>query len=136
MPKIMQTKLLKLKEVKVTTYPNTVNDDTGGNTPDITYDKVFLPSLEQIFVNPQKAGEGEFHEYWKRKSGSATPLAQGGTYPQMITYGVANHTSAQFVRLRSAYRGGAYGTWIVHSSGGVNYGYASNSHVFAPLVVI
>jgi len=126
-----------LKEVKVTTYPNTVNDDTGGNTPDITYDKVFLPSLEQIFVNPQKAGEGEYHEYWKRKSGSATPLAQGGTYPQMITYGVANHTSAQYVRLRSAGRGFAYFTWIVGSSGNVfSYAHASYSFVFAPLVVI
>ena len=125
-----------LKEVKVTTYPNTVNDDAGGNTPDITYDKVFLPSLEQIFVNPQKAGEGEYHEYWKRKSGSATPLAQGGTYPLMITYGVANHTSAQSVRLRSAYRGNACNAWIVLSSGGVSGTLASASLVFAPLVVI
>ena len=48
-----------LKEVKVVTYPNTVYDDTGGNTPDITYDRVFIPSLEQMYCNPQKAGEGE-----------------------------------------------------------------------------
>ena len=125
-----------LKEVKVTTYPNTVNDDTGGNTPDITYDRVFLPSLEQIFVNPQKAGEGEYHEYWKRKSGASSPLATGGTYPQMITYAVENHTSAQYVRLRSANRGVAYFTWFVYSSGFVSYGYASNANRFAPLVVI
>lgn len=126
-----------LKTVKVVTYPNTVQDDTGGNTPDITYDKVFLPSLEQIFCQPQKAGEGEFHEYWKRKSGATSPLAQGGTYPQMITYAVENHTSAQNVRLRSALRGGAYLTWNVISSGFVGtYYYAAGAIRFSPLVVL
>lgn len=127
-----------IKAVKVTTYPNTVNDDTGGNTPDITYDKVFIPSLEQIFVNPQKAGEGEFHEYWKRRSGASSPLAQGGTYPNMITYAVENHTSAQNVRLRSAGRGVAYGAWFVGSSGFVGSlgGVAGGAFRFAPLVVL
>ena len=126
-----------LKEVKVVTYPNTVYDDTGGNTPDITYDKVFLPSLEQMFINPQKAGEGEYHEYWKRRSGATSPLAQYGTYPNMITYAVENHASAQYVRLRSASRGGAYLTWYVYSGGIVgSYGYAGNSYRFSPLVVL
>ena len=125
-----------LKEVKVVTYPNTVYDDTGGNTPDITYDKVFLPSLEQMFINPQKAGEGEYHEYWKRRSGATSPLAQYGTYPNMITYAVENHASAQHVRLRSASRGGANNAWNVNSSGSVTYHSASNSYRFGPLVVL
>ena len=126
-----------LKEVKVITYPNTVYDDQGGNTPDITYDKVFLPSLEQMFINPQKAGEGEFHEYWKRRSGRSTVMAQGSTYPNIITYAVENHASPQYVRLRSAYRGHASYTWYVSSSGNVNYGnYASYSLRFSPLVVL
>lgn len=125
-----------LKEVKVVTYPNTVYDDTGGNTPDITYDKVFLPSLEQMFINPQKAGEGEYHEYWKRRSGRSTVMAQGSTYPQIITYAVENHASAQGVRLRSAYRGGANDTWLVTSSGFVSSYYASGSLRFSPLVVL
>lgn len=123
-----------IKAVKVVTYPNTVQDDTGGNTPDVTYDKVFLPSLEQIFANPQKSGEGEYHEYWKRKSGSSTPLAQYGTYPQMITYGVTNHTAAQFVRLRSALRGVACDAWRVSASGHVSNGNASNANTFSPIV--
>ena len=126
-----------IKPVKVTTYPNTVYDDTSGNTPDITVDKVFIPSLEQMFINPQKSGEGEYHEYWKRRSGRDTVMAQGSTYPQIITYAVENHTSAQHVRLRSAYRGNAYYTWYVNSSGGVgNGGHASYAHRFAPLVVL
>lgn len=125
-----------LKEVKVVTYPNTVYDDTGGNTPDITYDKVFLPSLEQMFINPQKAGEGEYHEYWKRRSGRSTVMAQGSTYPQIITYAVENHASAQYVRLRSAYRGNANGAWNVYSSGVVYSNAASASVRFSPLVVL
>ena len=126
-----------IKAVKVVTYPNTVQDDTGGNTPDITYDKVFLPSLEQMYCVPQKSGEGEYHEYWKRRSGATAPLAQYGTYPNMITYAVENHASAQYVRLRSANRGNASYPWYVTSSGNV-YGYhnASNSNRFAPLVVL
>ena len=125
-----------LKEVKVVTYPNTVYDDTGGNTPDITYDKVFLPSLEQMFINPQKAGEGEYHEYWKRRSGRSTVMAQGSTYPQIITYAVENHASAQSVRLRSAHRGYASNAWHVNSSGSVNNANASTSLRFSPLVVL
>lgn len=126
-----------IKPIKVITYPNTVNDDTGGNTPDITYDKVFLPALEQMYINPQKVGEGEYHEYWKRRSGRETPMSTGQTYPQIITYAVENHTSAQHVRLRSALRGFAYYTWSVYSSGGVsNVNAASYSFRFAPLVVL
>lgn len=125
-----------IKAVKVTTYPNTVQDDTGGNTPDITYDKVFIPSLEQIYCVPQKSGEGEYHEYWKRKSGAASPLALYGTYPQMITYGLANHTSAQYVRLRSAHRGNAHATWTVYASGYVYSYVASFALTFSPLVVL
>ena len=125
-----------LKTVKVTTYPNTVQDDTGGNTPDVTLDKVFIPSLEQVYCVPQKAGEGEYHEYWKRRSGLTSPNAQYSTNPNMITYAVENHTSAQYVRLRSATRGNAYHTWCISASGFVDYSSASISYRFSPLVVL
>lgn len=102
---------------------------------DATYDKVFLPSLKEINCVPQIEGEGNIHEYWKRRSGSATPLAQYGVYPQMITYAVENHLSAKLVRLRSANRSNAYSTWYVGS------GYVGNNGVwsaqsFSPLIVI
>ena len=122
-----------LKPIKVSTFANIVND---GGVEDITYDRVFIPSLEQINVNPQIKGEGVKHEYWIRRSGSSTPLAQYGTYPNMITYAVENHSSAQYVRLRSALRGGAFNTWYVNSSGHVINGAASYAHRFAPLVFI
>lgn len=125
-----------LKEIKVVTYPNTVQDDTGGNTPDITYDRVFLPSLEQMYCNPQKSGEGEYHEYWKRRLGRTTPAPVSTTYPELIHYAVENHTSPQYVRLRSAGRGNSGYTWYVYASGGVYSHVASYALRFAPLIVL
>ena len=123
-----------MKETKVVTYANTVND---GGEMDVTYDKVFIPSLEEMYINPQISGEGEAHEYYKRKAGTTSPLAQYGTYPQMITYAVENHTSARLVRLRSAYRGIASCAWGVYSSGGVYGGSgAGYANRFCPLIVI
>lgn len=131
----MPADMLKaLKTVKVVTYANTVQD---GGEADITYDRVFFPSLEQLFINPQIAGEGTVHEYWQRRSGMKTKMQQYQTYPKMISYAVENHTSPQGVRLRSAYRGGAYSTWCVYASGGVSgYGHAWYATRFSPLVVV
>ena len=100
------------------------------------YDKVFLPSLEEMYITPQKAGEGDVHEYWKRASGRTEPFAQYGTYPELIHYAVENHTSAQYVRLRSALRGYSYLTWYVHTSGHVTNYYANDASRFSPLVVL
>lgn len=130
----MPADMLKaLKTVKVVTYANTVQD---GGEADITYDRVFLPSLEQLFINPQIAGEGTVHEYWQRRSGMKTKMQQYQTYPRMISYAVENHTSPQGVRLRSATRGGANSTWCVNSSGYVYYYYAWYAVRFSPLVVV
>ena len=130
----MPADMLKaLKTVKVVTYANTVQD---GGEADITYDRVFLPSLEQLFINPQIAGEGTVHEYWQRRSGMKTKMQQYQTYPRMISYAVENHTSPQAVRLRSASRGYASNTWYVFSSGGVSYGTAWSASRFSPLVVV
>ena len=130
----MPADMLKaLKTVKVVTYANTVQD---GGEADITYDRVFLPSLEQLFINPQIAGEGTVHEYWQRRSGMKTKMQQYQTYPRMISYAVENHTSPQNVRLRSASRGGASGAWYVGSSGNVGSGYAWYAYRFSPLVVV
>lgn len=130
----MPADMLKaLKTVKVVTYANTVQD---GGEADITYDRVFLPSLEQLFINPQIAGEGTVHEYWQRRSGMKTKMQQYQTYPRMISYAVENHTSPQFVRLRSASRGYALSTWYVSSSGYVYRDYAWGANRFSPLVVV
>lgn len=125
--------LSALQIVKVTTFANTVNDGGGEDT---TYDRVFIPSMEQMYCAPQIKGEGTYLEYWKQRSGATAPLAQWGTYPNIITYAVENHTSPQSMRLRSAFRGGADGAWCVGSSGVVGSYGASLASRFAPLVVI
>lgn len=125
--------LRAIKTVKVVTYTNTVQD---GGEADITYDKVFLPSLEQMYYNPQISGEGNAHEYWKRRSGSKTKLPQYQALPRMVTYAVENHTSPQLVRLRSAARGNASYAWYVDSSGNAYNSGAAYAYRFDPLVVM
>ena len=130
--------LAAIKPVKVQTYRNTLcyDDKANGNTPDITYDKVTLPSIEQMFITPQQAGEGEAQEYYVHLNGTGTKYAQWQTYPELRHYGVDNHNAAQFVRLRSANRSSGYHAWHVNSSGNVNNNNAANSWRFAPLVFI
>lgn len=129
-----------IKPVRVRTALNTVTDAAVGTYED-TYDKIFLASLEQEFITPQASGvEGEAWDYWKQAVERSTPtpwyktFAEGG-HP--ITYGIDGKTSAQSVRLRSAYRGYAYNTWYVYASGSVDgYYYAVYSYRFAPACVI
>lgn len=125
-----------IKPTKVVTALNTVSDGGTADNPDITYDKFFLPSLEEMHCAPQIAGEGEVWPYWSRASESKEPLAQYGTYPQMRTFGLENKTNAQYVRLRSAYRGVAFNTWCVYASGYVYGSYAINANRFAPACVL
>ena len=128
-----------IKPVRVRTALNTVTDAAVGTYED-TYDKIFLASLEQEFITPQASGiEGEAWDYWKQAVERSTPtpwyktFAEGG-HP--ITYGIDGKTSAQYVRLRSAYRGYAYLTWHVNASGFVSNGSAVYSGRFAPACVI
>ena len=123
-----------LQPIKVQTLANTLID---GGVTDVTYDKFFLPSLEQIYVVPQISGvEGEYWEYWKERTGASSPQAQHGTYPLRISYSLKNHSSAVTTRLRSAYRGNSVSTWYVYSSGHVHYGSAVHANASCPACVI
>lgn len=106
----------------------TVACDADGNVEDVTYDRVSLSSLEQMFCVPQFSGkEGEYWEYYKRLLGRTSPAPTSQTYPRLIKYGLTTGStlSAQSCFRRSAYRGNAYSEWIVYSSGGV---YSSNAY--------
>lgn len=124
-----------IKAVKVSTAINT-NRDSEIGIWDYTYDKFFIPSMEQIYCNPQITGEGKYWEYWKIKSGLSSPNAQWSTNPNMITYAVENHSSAQYVRLRSAFRGSSVGAWLVVASGSVGTNAAAGASRFSPACVI
>lgn len=107
-----------LTRVKVVTYGNTVTDDGSAV---VTYDKIFLPSLQEIYCSPQVSGEGTgYWPYWKERTGAKTPQALWQTYPLRITRDLAQRTVGRGVRLRSADRGGGYGAFGVYSSGNVN----------------
>lgn len=104
-----------LTRVKVVTYGNTVTDDGSAV---VTYDKIFLPSLQEIYCSPQVSGEGTgYWPYWKERTGAKTPQALWQTYPLRITRDLAQRTVGRYVRLRSAFRGRGCYAFCVISSG-------------------
>lgn len=121
-----------IAKIKVVTANSTVSDANKG-TWTVTYDKVFLPSLSEMYINPQISGnaeqpngEGTPFPYWKMVK-SASPeskYAQWGTYSELRGFGLENKLSPQTVRLRSAFRGNSNGTWYVGSGGYVGSNYA------------
>ena len=117
------------KPVKVQTACNTVTD---GGVTDVTYDKFFLPSLEQMYGNPQAAGvEGDYWEYCKDETGLDAPSNGSNTDTndaRKIPSVATGTSSSVYVRLRSAYRGSSNGTWLVSSAGylyGGSYAYGA-----------
>ena len=105
-----------LTRVKVVTYGNKV---TGDGSAVVTYDKIFLPSLEELYLRPDASGEGTYWPYWKERTGAKTPQAKFQTYPLRITRDLAQHTVARNVRLRSANRDSGHFSFLVNHSGNV-----------------
>jgi hypothetical protein len=118
-----------LTRVKVVTYGNAVTDDGSAV---VTYDKVFLPSLQEIYCSPQVSGEGTYWPYWKERTGAKTPQALWKIYPLRITRDLAQRTVGRYVRLRSASRGNGFYAFGVNSSGLVGTWGAVNAFRCAP----
>lgn len=119
-----------LTRVKVVTYGNTVTDDGSAV---VTYDKIFLPSLQEIYCSPQVSGEGTgYWPYWKERTGAKTPQALWQTYPLRITRDLAQRTVGRIVRLRSAHRGDGSNAFSVYSSGYVGSWHAIGANRCAP----
>lgn len=119
-----------LSRVKVVTYGNNVTDDGSAV---VTYDKIFLPSLQEIYCSSQVSGEGTgYWPYWKERTGAKTPQALWQTYPLRITRDLAQRTVGRSVRLRSAYRSTGHSAFYVYSSGHVNSWNAVNALRSAP----
>lgn len=118
-----------LTRTKVVTYGNTVTDDGSAV---VTYDKIFLPSLQEIYCSPQVSGEGTYWPYWKERTGAKSPQGLWQTYPLRITRDLAQRTVGRNVRLRSAIRGYGSNAFHVGSSGYVGSWYAVNAIRCAP----
>lgn len=127
-----------LGKIKVTTALNTTSDSEIGTSED-TYDTFFLPSLEQEYIVPQASGvEGAYWPYWKERLGlnSPQPTGSDGANVNHIRYAYDARTSAQYCRLRSAYRSNANNVWYVNTSGyAANYN-ATNALRGCPACVI
>lgn len=115
------------KPIKVQTALNTVCD--GGVTV-ATYDKFFLPSLEQMYGSPQASGvEGEYWEYWKNELGLDAPTngsSSNTNDARKIPSITAPSGAAVAVRLRSAFRSYTYSVWYVDTAGYLS-GYGAGS---------
>ena len=118
-----------LEETEVVTALNT--QEGFAETTETTLDKIFLPSLEQMYINPQLAGvEGESWDYYKdlaAEAGLSGKFQTGQTYPILITYNAQNTSSAVNVFLRSCSRGNASYEWVVNTSGYVGTSNAYNA---------
>lgn len=106
-----------LTRTKVVTYGNAVADNGSAV---VTYDKIFLPSLQEIYCSPQMSGEGTYWPYWKERTGAKTPQALYQYYPLRITRDLAQRTVGRNVRLRSVNRGDGNNVFTASSSGNVN----------------
>ncbi len=115
----------------------TVACDADSNVEDVTYDRVFLASLEQMYCVPQFSGkEGDYWEYYKRLLGRTSPAPTGQTYARLIKYALNAPTSAQYCFRRSANRYSAGYAWFVNSSGSVGTTNACSASRCAPSVFI
>lgn len=118
-----------LTRVKVVTYGNTVTDDGSAV---VTYDKIFLPSLQEIYCSPQVSGEGTYWPYWKERTGAKTPQNPGQAYPLRITRDLAQRTVGRNVWLRSMIRSYGGYAFAVSSDGNVNTWNAANTNRCTP----
>lgn len=122
-----------IQPVKVQTACNTTTD---AGAIDVTYDRFFLPSLEEIYAVPQLAGvEGNYWPYWKTITGLDEPSNAVNT--ARIKRNIMNASgSVVNQRLRSAYRGYSCDVWHVNTSGAVSNYYAATSYAALPACVI
>jgi len=112
-----------LDTVDVVTALDTVEGLT--DTTETTQDRIFLPSLQEMYINPELADvEGVDWDYNKAlaaEAGLDGKFQRSQTYPILKKYIISDQSSAAYVWLRSCYRGNAGNAWYVTNSGYVNY---------------
>lgn len=125
----------ELRAIKVQVRTATVD----GDVTDAMYDKIFLPSLEELNRTYSDATaiaaagiEGHAWQYWKDAL-SSTSLVGEAENANAIIYGLEDHTKAEYVWTRSASHGHSSDVWSVHTDGSLYKNYASyTSHRVAP----
>lgn len=130
-----------METLKITRALNTISEPDKNIASDSYDAKIFLPSIEQMYIRPQAAAglEGEAWDYYKQLAvgaGLSGPFQWWQTYPILISYALNSQSAAQYVRLSSASRDNSYSAWYVHASGHVNYDGAGNASRCRPACVI
>ena len=126
-----------INPVKVQTACNIITD---GGVTDITYDRFFLQSVEEIYGVPQDTdAEGPYFPYWKQATGLNEPSngsSSDTNAARMIKR--LNNLNGDFVVVysRSANRGRAYSVRCTGTKGYMNNGSANYSNSALPACVI
>ena len=112
-------------EIEVDTARNYVSYGGTSSSPTVskTFDRFFLPSLEQHWIACNEASvngvEGEPWEYWKRARGASSKAPLWQVCKPYVQYALNGKTSPQYSWVRSAYRGDACSPFIVIAGGTV-----------------
>lgn len=118
-----------LTRTKVVTYGNAVTDDGSAV---VTYDKIFLPSLQEIYCLPKVSGEGTYWPYWKERTGAKTPQALWLAYPLRITRSLEQRTVGRHLYLRSVNPGTGDKVFDVNAIGYIDNFYTAGAFRYAP----
>lgn len=118
-----------LTRVKVVTLGNTI---INNGSAVVTYDKIFIPSLEEVYISPKASGEGTYWPYWKERTGAKTPQAMWTAYPLRITHDLAKQAVGRNMFLRSANIGTANQVYDVNLIGYIDNSFAATAFRSAP----
>ena len=127
-----------LTPIKVTTATNPVSEPDKTIGSEVTYDKFFLPSLEQMFVDPGSIkGEGEYWEYWKQAIGQSQRAKNNNVaYEGYITRDLEEPHSEKSTFLRTARTNSSRFMWYITPAGAMNGINANAKRNCAPACVI
>ena len=131
-----------LAEIKVVTAKPTCDGGTAqGDEAYVTYDKVFLPSMEQLYWACTTYGvpyglEGEAWDWWKEAYGQSSPASIGVVHEEYRLSSYDAPTTMRNVFERSPYRSYAYNVAYCGASGNLTSNAAYNGHYVAPAYCI
>ena len=129
-------------EIEVVTARNYITYGGTSDAPALskTFDKFFLPSLEQHWINCNESSvngvEGDPWGYWKLARGGMSKAPLWQKEPAYIQYAINAKTAAQSSWMRSASRGSAYNPFVVSADGSVYGSNACNGNRAAPACAI
>lgn len=104
---------------------------------DYVYDKVTIPTCNQMYIKPAKPIEKSLdssHEYWKTLNGTDTTWTNNVEYSSLIAHDLDNVSRRQWLR---GIGNSPASTCAISSYGVVSYGsYVYNSCGYSPMVCI